>query len=143
MRETMSQGRDPLSMVLVGAVVLLGVMYVLDDRNRAELLEREQAAKELGQRALAGCEVAATGAGGARLMVRCEGSARAQSERLAGQLGGAVVSAGFAEVALRGGEETVVCPAQTSGWPEACQSPVALPDKETLREKQRRSGARE
>ena len=143
MEETVSQGRDPLSMVLIGAVVLLGAMYVIDDRNRAELLGREQAAKELGQRALSGCVVAATGAHGARLMVRCEGSARAQSERLGERIAGEAVSAGFTEVALRGSVETVVCPAQTSGWPGACATPVELPDKETLRAMQRRSRARE
>ncbi len=142
MEESKPQGQDPLSMVLIGAVVLLGVMYALDDRNRAELIDREQAAKQIGQSALSECVVSATGIGGARLMVQCNGSAREQSERLGEKLGGAA-AIGFTEVAFRGSVETVVCPAQTSGWPSSCQSPVALPDKETLRAMQRRSRARE
>ncbi len=143
MSEEKTRGGDPLSMVLIGAVVLLGVMYVLDERGRSQLQGMEQAAQEIGASKLSGCKVSAAGARGERLLAQCEGSARAQTEGQGARLGDAALAAGFTDVAWRGTQETVVCPAQTSGWPQACADPVVLPTREELKAKQRRSKAQE
>ena len=87
MSEEKTRGGDPLSMVLIGAVVLLGVMYVLDERGRSQLQGMEQAAQEIGASKLSGCKVSAAGARGERLLAQCEGSARAQTEGQGARLG--------------------------------------------------------
>ena len=70
-----AQGRDPLSWVLLGGALLLGLMYVLDEWAEREAVGQAQAAAQvrLDQVVKAPCQAEAAGPRGRTLLVRCPG----------------------------------------------------------------------
>lgn len=110
------KGRDPLSIVLAAAIVMLGVMYVLDWRREHAFEAHAQAVEQLaGLGPLADPECAATPVGleGQAALLACQG-------RPAEQLRAELLEQGwpegaparFTQWALRGPQGTLICDRQ-------------------------------
>ena len=130
-------GRDPLSVVLVAAIVTLGVMYALDWRREQAFEAHAQAVEQLaGLGPLADPECVATPVGleGQAAMLACQG-------RPAEQLRAELLEHGwpegapaqFTQWALRGPQGTLICDRQL----RQC-APHPLPDRAFYEEANRR-----
>lgn len=135
------RGWDALSVVLMGAVILLGVMYVADARREDVLSAQSQRAKRVDTMAVWGkrCGLSAVGQAGRTLMVRCQGE---PSQGVAAKGAGWPVPEGFDAVAFADASRTFVCRAPSDGWPDTCSQHIAL-DAPSLARARRRQTRRE
>lgn len=127
---------DPISIVLVIAVALLGVMTWLDSTNRDTLRAQIEVAKGYKRDALQPCQVEAVGTRGRGLLVSCPGRDIAATQSLAAPVLGDKGPQGFTSVAFRDATSTIVCP--VASWPEKCGEPDALHDRAFYQKAKRR-----
>lgn len=130
---------DPLSVFLMGALAVLGLMYLLDGRQDRALASGEAAAKQLKIAALDGgrCAWGTAGASQEVLVIRCRAwSAPETARKLAGAWT-AGPPAPWSRVAFRDGEQTIECAGPGARWPDQCAR-HELPPPERYREARRR-----
>lgn len=116
---------DPLSVVLVLAVLLLGLMYIMDEIKESTLYDQQERAKNLRRGDLEACEVTSAGPSGSVLVVSCaQIDALAMVSRAQGVWNKQAMGFldAFTQVAFRDAERTLLCDLPVKSWPNACVS---------------------
>lgn len=141
--ETTARGRrwrdDPLGVFLTGALVVLGLMYLLDGRQERALAEGQEAAKHLKVAALEGgrCTWGTAGASQEVLVIRCRAWGAPEAARKLAPVWVAGPPAPWSVVAFRDDAQTLECVGPGAQWPDRCAR-HELPSAERYREARRR-----
>lgn len=135
-KPTPKKRRDLLSMVLGASVLVLALMYALDELNQRAFDAHAASTDELvrGRLATAECAVSPVGHSGKQALLECKGvSASELRAQLANEWSTAPPSPTFESFALRDAEQTLVCDRSL----EDCSS-TPLPDRAFFKEHKRR-----
>lgn len=131
--------RDALSVFLFGAMLILGLMYVMDERAQTQLEQGASRARQVSLDEVTGqrCQVGSAGVDEQELVVVCPGLT---GEQVLSRLGAAKWSLpqGFEALAVRDDAQTTRCVGQSAQWPQAGCQVKALLDREALAASRRR-----
>ena len=110
---------DPLSVFLAIAAVVLGLMYVLEQRDADTLAEASARAKQLGATTLDldGCTAASASTDGATLVIACSSPARDAATQAATS---SPDLTGFQSVVFVGNDVQLHCSVNPPDWPNGC-----------------------
>lgn len=115
---------DPLSLVLIGAAILLAVVYFWEQNSRETIEEQMAVAESIHANFAidsARCTIGSAGAGGRVLVFACTGvspdavaTAAADSDAVTNAVDA------FEEVHFRSADAALNCPPDPGGWPGDC-----------------------
>lgn len=117
--------KDPLSAFLIGAAIVLAIMYGLESWSSSTLETQTLVAAQIGANylktteALTSCSIGAAGQKGEVLLMRCtEGNVNDTALALHGLALNELSSFGLLHI--HGAEGTAVCPLNHTDWPAHC-----------------------
>ncbi|MEM1347163.1 MAG: hypothetical protein AAGI01_01310 [Myxococcota bacterium] len=118
---------DPLSAVLLCALVLLMVMFSVDEARKRSILAGAQDVAALDAPMGDACSLSQAGPGGDTLLVRCRGVSLAGARARAADAFADGLPEPFDAIALRDDSGTLFCRGAVSTWAEqsSCTEPVA------------------
>ncbi|MGM0555668.1 MAG: hypothetical protein ACQEVA_04730 [Myxococcota bacterium] len=116
---------DPLSMALIGAAVLLAIVYVWDQRSRDTLQAQMSIAETIHANFKLDsgrCTVGSADANGRALVFACTGISASEVATAAANSDTVRASVdAFEEVLFRSPDGALSCPASPEGWPDSCE----------------------